>query len=202
MVQVVSNNVQMIKVKSRKPFTCHAAPLRMCKLDTDLGPSFPSFFIQHLTKLFRLGDGYVVDHAKITLLNGSSSGKSFYTVLGWHCQTTTSSDYLGCCSVTSQRVLSAPWSSRVSVTAGSKMLRVTSSILSCFSLLGLGRANFAAMAVQGSGESSMSCSLVGFSSSCIMSRSALVRLSSCGGPLMFPYHRFSNWWRHDVEGCV
>ncbi len=55
-----------------------------------------------------------------------------------------------------------PRNCRVSVTAGSKMLRVTSRISSyCMSLLGLGRANLAAAAVAGSGESAMSCSLMG-----------------------------------------
>jgi hypothetical protein len=114
------------------------------------------------------------------------------TVPGWHCRKTTVSEYLGCCSVTSPSISCVLRSWRVSVTAGLKMLSVTSSISSCcMSLLGLGRANSAAAAVAGSGESAMSCSLIGGRVMCIISNSGLdvsssmsVRRSACGAPVI------------------
>jgi hypothetical protein len=63
MMQVVGNDIELVKVKGWESFSCHQAPSGLCELDTDLGLSFPSFVLQYLSKLFPVGDQDIVDNS-------------------------------------------------------------------------------------------------------------------------------------------
>jgi hypothetical protein len=60
---MVGDDLELVEVKGWESFSCHGALSGLCKLDTDLGLSFPSFFFYYLSKLFPVCDGGVIDHS-------------------------------------------------------------------------------------------------------------------------------------------
>jgi hypothetical protein len=62
-MEVVGNDVELVKVQCWESFSCHGTPPWLRKLDSDLGLSFPSFVLQYLSKLFSVCYQNVVNHS-------------------------------------------------------------------------------------------------------------------------------------------